>query len=168
MSNLTLRYLKIVVLLASALFGTIVFVGNVTDYESNYQFVQHVLSMDTTFEGNQLMWRAITSETMHTAAYWTIILAEGVFAALAWIGTIRMWRHVKGTASSFNGAKAFGFWAYAMAVCIWFIGFIVVGSEWFAMWQSDTWNGKQTAMDIVEVMIGFAILLALKDGELKE
>lgn len=31
--------------------------GNLRDYDSNYQFVKHVLSMDTTIEGNALMWR---------------------------------------------------------------------------------------------------------------
>lgn len=168
MGSLALRYLKILAVTVAALFGTFVFVGNLMDYDSNFQFVEHVLSMDTTFEGNALMWRAISSPVLHTIAYWGIILAEGMFALLAWIAAVRMFKNVKNDAKSFNRAKSFGFYAFMMAFCIWFFGFIVIGSEWFAMWQSSIWNGKQTAMDITEVMVGFAILLALKDGELED
>lgn len=53
-----------------------------------------------------------------------------------------------------------------LGFAIWYLGFIVIGSEWFAMWQSQIWNGKETAMDITIVWIGFAILLALKDEDL--
>ena len=50
-----------------------------------------------------------------------------------------------------------------MGFLIWFIGFIVIGSEWFAMWQSSTWNGKDTAMPLAILWAGFAVLLALSD-----
>jgi predicted small integral membrane protein len=32
-----------------------------------------------------------------------------------------------------------------LAFPIWFLGFMVIGGEWFAMWQSTTWNGQQSA-----------------------
>ena len=38
--------------------------------------------MDTNFEGNALMWRAITIPWVWTGGYIGIILAEAVFAAL--------------------------------------------------------------------------------------
>ena len=28
---------------------------------------------------------------------------------------------------------------------LWFAGFMVIGGEWFAMWQSKTWNGRTRA-----------------------
>ena len=28
---------------------------------------------------------------------------------------------------------------------LYYIGFIAIGGEWFAMWQSSTWNGQQSA-----------------------
>ena len=28
---------------------------------------------------------------------------------------------------------------------VWFTGFLVIGGEWFAMWQSATWNGQEAA-----------------------
>ncbi|WNG16892.1 DUF2165 family protein [Cystobacter fuscus] len=167
MSNtLALRWLKMVLLLMTALFASVVVVGNLTDYGTNYAFVQHVLSMDTTFKGNKLMWRAITSPTLHTLAYGLIILTEAVLAAFAWAGAYQLYRNLKADARTFNQAKTYGFVAYAVGLVLFFFGFIVVGSEWFAMWQSSTWNGRQAAMNLSEVLLGFTLLLALPDGEL--
>ncbi len=168
MNTIALRLLKTFTLLLAGLFGLFVFAGNLMDYNSNYEFVRHVLSMDTTFEGNALMWRAIESPVLHTIAYWGLIIAEGVFSLLAFIGVYHMLKNIRSTGSRFNKAKAFGFYAFILGFAIWFLGFIVIGSEWFAMWQSQIWNGKETAMDITTVWLGFAILLALKDDNLNE
>ncbi|WP_107839581.1 DUF2165 family protein [Metasolibacillus meyeri] len=167
MNSFALRLLKMYVLLLAGLFGIFVLIGNLMDYGSNEQFVKHVLSMDTTFEDNALMWRAITNPVMHTIGYWLLIVAEALFSFLAIFGAYQLFKHRKASGTVFNAAKKFGFYAFIVGFSIWFLGFIVIGSEWFAMWQSPIWNGKQTAMDITEVWIGFAILLALKDGDLQ-
>ena len=158
-----LRLLQAFTLFSAGLYGLFVFMGNLMDYDSNYQFVKHVLSMDTTFEGNALMWRAITEPWMWTAGYIGIILAEGVFTALGLIGGIKLFLRRNADAATFNKAKSWGYGAYGMGFVIWFIGFIVIGSEWFAMWQSSTWNGKDTAMPLAILWAGFAVLLALSD-----
>jgi hypothetical protein len=44
-----------------ALFFTLVAFGNITAYGSNWLFVRHVMSMDTTFPESSLHWRAIAS-----------------------------------------------------------------------------------------------------------
>jgi predicted small integral membrane protein len=41
-----------------ALFAGLVTFDNLTDYETNYAFVRHVLSMDPTPPGNALMYRS--------------------------------------------------------------------------------------------------------------
>ena len=51
------RYAKIIMMIGLGLFGLIVALDNVIDYGTNFAFVQHVLSMDTTFPGNALTWR---------------------------------------------------------------------------------------------------------------
>lgn len=166
MHTIAPRLLKVFTLLLAGLFGLFVFAGNLMDYGSNYDFVHHVLSMDTTFEGNKLMWRAIDSPMIYTIAYWALILAEAIFSALAFIGVYHMLKNIRSEGRVFNRAKAFGYYAYMLGFAIWFFGFVVIGSEWFAMWQSQFWNGKETAMDITAVWIGFAILLTLKDEDL--
>ncbi|EOG8703993.1 DUF2165 family protein [Campylobacter jejuni] len=42
-----IRFSKIIILLTVASLAGIVVFGNVTDYNSNFQFVSHVMSMDT-------------------------------------------------------------------------------------------------------------------------
>jgi predicted small integral membrane protein len=34
-------------------------INNVFDYRANFQFVQHMLEMDTTSPGNPLLWRSL-------------------------------------------------------------------------------------------------------------
>ena len=56
-----IRLSKISLVASSAFFLLLVVFNNLTDYGSNFEFVRHVLSMDTTFPGNQGMWRALNS-----------------------------------------------------------------------------------------------------------
>ena len=58
---LIIRLAKVVMVAALAAFAFLVTYDNLVDYGSNYQFVQHVLSMDTTFPDNTLRDRAITN-----------------------------------------------------------------------------------------------------------
>ena len=48
---MTLRAAKVLLVFAVAIFYSFVVFNNVTDYDSNYQFVRHVLMMDSTFPG---------------------------------------------------------------------------------------------------------------------
>ncbi len=158
-----LRKLQALTLLFAGLFGLFVFMGNLMDYDSNYRFVQHVLSMDTTFEGNAITWRAINTPWVWTLGYVGIIVAEGSFAALALVGAVKLFQRRNADPASYEQVKAWGYAAYGLGLAIWFFGFIVIGSEWFAMWQSPNWNGKSTAMDLVTLWTGFAVLLALNE-----
>src|SRR4029077_4106604 len=60
------RVSKAVLVFAIALFYTILVLNNITDYGSNYEFVRHVLMMDSTFPGNHGMWRAVNSPLAST------------------------------------------------------------------------------------------------------
>ena len=70
---MTLRVARILLVAGVAFFNTLVVFNNSTDYRSNYQFVHHVLLMDTTFPGNNGMWRAIHPPLIQTAFYGGII-----------------------------------------------------------------------------------------------
>jgi predicted small integral membrane protein len=67
-------------------FGLLTAFGNITDYGSNFAFVQHVMSMDTIFPESHLRYRAITSPALHHAAYWLIILGEALTGLLCSVG----------------------------------------------------------------------------------
>ena len=121
---MTARYAKIVMTLALAAFAFMVTFNNITDYGSNFAFVQHVLSMDTTFPGNSAMYRAITTPTMWHAGYWLIIAGEGVTCVLLLIGAISMWGARDEPARIFNNAKKWGIAGATVGFLVWFVGFM--------------------------------------------
>ena len=55
---ITARLVKILMVASLALFAFLVTFDNIADYGANFEFVRHVLSMDTTFPGSSLMYRA--------------------------------------------------------------------------------------------------------------
>ncbi len=63
------RWAKILLLAAIAFFFTLVAFTNITDFDTNYQFVRHVLAMDTTFPNNHAMGRAIRSPALHLGGW---------------------------------------------------------------------------------------------------
>jgi predicted small integral membrane protein len=107
---LVIRLAKVVMVAALAAFAFLVTYDNLVDYGSNYQFVQHVLSMDTTFPDNTLRDRAITNPSLWRAAYATIIAAEGLTCLLLTVGAIALVARLGATADAFNRAKV---WAVA-------------------------------------------------------
>ena len=58
---MTIRAAKLLLVLGVSFYYFLVVFNNLTDFNSNYQFVRHVLTMDTTFPGNHGMWRALPS-----------------------------------------------------------------------------------------------------------
>ncbi|MSQ98995.1 MAG: DUF2165 domain-containing protein [Xanthomonadales bacterium] len=136
--------------------------NNITDYQSNFLFVQHVLSMDTTFPGNRLMWRGIHSPLIHHLSYIAIIAAAVLIAILGWISTIAMWQ-ARHDADRFRQKKALASLALLLGVGLWFGGFIVVGGEWFLMWQSEVWNGTESAFRIATLFSLFLLFLRFGD-----
>lgn len=150
-----------------AAFAFLVLFNNLTDYGSNYNFVRHVLSMDTTFPGNALMYRAITTETLWHLGYWFIIAGEAVVFVLFALSTLAMFRARNGTAASFNTAKNWVHGAACVGFMVWFLGFMVVGGEWFSMWQSSDWNGQEGAFQFYMTILAVLIYVVLPDGELE-
>jgi predicted small integral membrane protein len=73
---MALRFSKAVLVFAIALFYTILVLNNITDYGSNYEFVRHVLMMDSTFPGNHGMWRAVNSPLVHTVFYISLGISD--------------------------------------------------------------------------------------------
>ncbi|HEY8017137.1 MAG TPA: DUF2165 domain-containing protein [Dongiaceae bacterium] len=159
-----LRDIKTLMVAGLALYPLLVAFGNITDYGSNYVVVQHVLSMDTTFPGNKLMYRAITSPALQHLAYALIIAGEAACGlVLAW-GAIALFRARGGTPAEFAAAKLWVALGGFLGFLVWFVGFLVVGGEWFAMWQSPTWNGQEAAFRFVASIL-LVVLFVMQPEE---
>ncbi len=161
-----IRLAKIAVVATLACYALLVTYNNIVDYGSNYQFVRHVLSMDTTFPGNALMHRAISDETVWRLAYALIITTEGVTGLLLAFGGLALLSRLRAPAEVFNRAKVWTVAGLVVGFGLWFFGFMVVAGEYFLMWQSKAWNGQEAAFRIATEMLGGLIFITLPDGEL--
>ncbi|ANJ08058.1 DUF2165 domain-containing protein [Streptomyces parvulus] len=136
-----------------ALYIALVAFGNITDFGTNRDFVRHVLAMDTTFKDDDLMWRAITSKGLQDAAYVAIIAWETV-AALVLIGATWLW--IRRDLASARRLTTYG---TLMLMLLFGAGFIGIGGEWFAMWQSADWNGLDAATRVF-LISGVVLIVA--------
>lgn len=163
---LIIRLSKAFLVASVALFAFMVGLNNVVDYDSNFAFVVHVLSMDTTFDGNALMWRAIETPWVHHIAYWLIIVAEFLTSALCAWGALAMVRARAASDEAFQASKTMATLGLITGISLWFIGFMCVGAEWFLMWQSEIWNGQQAAFRFIVIL--FATLIYLNQLEARQ
>ena len=100
----TLPVVAAVLVFLNGLYILIVAFGNITDFGTNREFVQHVLSMDTTNFGaepgtgldNDVMWRAIENETIQDMAYVGLIAWESATALILMAATA-LWVRERGT-----------------------------------------------------------------------
>ena len=159
------RIAKVLLVGALASYAFIVAYDNIVDYDSNYEFVRHVLSMDTTFPDNALMHRAITNESAWSAVYAVIIGCEWLTFVLLLIGALVLLARLRAPPAIFNRAKAWAIAGLIVGFGLWFFGFLVLAGEYFAMWQSQTWNGQQTAFRLSMVILGVLIFISLPESD---
>src|SRR6202171_2267055 len=160
---MALRVSKAVLVFAIALFYTILVLNNITDYRSNYEFVRHVLMMDSTFPGNHDMWRAVNSPLVHTVFYIGIIAWELVTMVLCWWAGIRLLKSYRADRAQFAAALNVAVNAVMTSVLMWLVAFLDVGGEWFLMWQSKMWNGQEEAFRMFTI-VGMCFLVVVQRG----
>jgi predicted small integral membrane protein len=163
---MVVRISKLLMVACLGFFALIVTFDNITDYDTNFQFVRHVLSMDTTFPGNALLYRSINQPALWSLSYILIIAAEGVCGVALTAGAAAMLRNLRASCSDFERAKRFAVAGVTIAFLIWFLGFMVMGGEWFAMWQSATWNGQQAAFRFYMTALAVLLFVNQADAEL--
>lgn len=159
------RCAKAVMVACLALFAALVAFNNLSDYGANFAFVQHVLRMDTVFADSPLRWRAIDVPLLWHLAYALIILGEAVTAALLARGAWAMWRARRRSTCDFTLAKQWALAGVLAGFMVWFLGFMVVGAEWFLMWQSSQWNGQESAFRFYITLLGVAIFVNQPDTD---
>jgi len=160
------RVAKTISVAAIGLMSLLIVVGNTTDYFTNYHFVEHVMKMDTVFPESNVHYRSINSIFLFHAGYILIILMEAMMAFCCLKGSWLLFKNMKNNAALFHASKNWAVAGIIIGVTIWFLGFEVVGGEWFVMWQSHIWNGLSSAERIVSFLVLVLILLHLRDDEI--
>lgn len=153
---------KAAIAFAVGFFCLLVGYDNIVDFNTNYQFVDAVLSMDQMepfFSGSKdIEARAITSTNVHLVAYWIIIVGELVTGSICIIGALIMAgslnkpRFVQGQVTYLVGAT--------FAILLWYLGFGVIGGEYFSMWANKM-NGQMKAYTFATFILITAIYIAM-------
>lgn len=160
------RLSKIVMVAGVAFWAFLITLGNITDYDANWQFVQHVMAMDSIFPNSPITGRAITDPTVQTLAYLLIILVEGLTCLAFLVAAVAMAKNLRAPKSAFRQAKGWVALGLIFGIGLWMIGFMAIGAEYFAMWQSSTWNGQHSAFMIYLSLLAIGIYVFLDtDGE---
>ncbi len=159
------RVAKTISVAAIGLMALLIVIGNTTDYFTNYHFVEHVMKMDTTFPDSRIHYRSINSTFLFHAGYILIIAMEAAMAFCCIKGSWLLFKNLKRDAALFHASKNWAVAGIIIGIVIWFLGFEVVGGEWFAMWQSHIWNGLGAAERVGSFLVLVLILLHLKEEE---
>ena len=118
-----IRLIKAMVCLAVALFGLLVAADNVIDYSTNFQFVQHVLSMDT-IPDKRLIDRAITDPAVWRLSYAVIIVGEALTGLFFLAAAIALLSQLRAPPARFERATHGPWWAARLVF-------------WFGSWVSS-------------------------------
>jgi len=143
-------------------FGLLVMYSNFTDYSTNYEYVGHVLSMDTTRANTNISYRAITSPMLHHRIYWIIITLEVMYTAYCLVGTYQLFKNRHASADVFHEAKKLSIVGLLIALFVYYVCLQVIGVEWFNMDESKAWNAKDWARHVVDFILPLLIYLTLK------
>src|SRR4051794_12319064 len=145
------RVLKVLLVAAVSVDMALVTADNLLYYQGNFQFVRHVLLMDTVFPDNPLRARALKAPAWHHAFYAVLIAWEALAGLLTGLGALRLARARRADGPVWERAKRPAEAGLGVALLLWYFAFLVVGGEWFQMWQSPTWNGQGAAFRMFAV-----------------
>jgi predicted small integral membrane protein len=152
-----MKVLKMGLVAGMALVLSITTVNNILMPGATYGAIALALGMQTTFKNPVEFARAITSP----GALWTvaviIIICEAIAAVLCWIGAVQLFNGLRGGTARFNQSKSMALIGLTFTAAFYFIGWLVVANEWFAMWQSTKINTLPDAFRI----FGEAMLIAM-------
>ncbi|ELV7529098.1 DUF2165 domain-containing protein [Edwardsiella ictaluri] len=164
----TTKIFKSLLAISIALFGLLVGSGNILDYGTNWQFVQHVLSMDSMepwLNGQALQGRAVTSVTVQQTAYTLIILGELVFGFVCfWGGVLMLHGSFVSRPERYIRGKALFTLGCIPALLVWYTGFAVIGGEYFAMWANQ-WNGQMKSYTFISFIILSLMYISQAESE---
>jgi predicted small integral membrane protein len=95
-----------------------------------------------------------------------IIATEALTGLLLALGAVVLLGRLTAPGKTFNQAKLWAVAGLTVGFCLWFFGFVAIGGEYFAMWQSKLWNGQDASFRIAGAMLAALIFVSLPDGEI--
>jgi len=155
---MSIRYLKIVLVVFVGLSGFLLVAGNIANWNAGFELVRYVMSM----EGHEIygthIFPPVTNSVLVILAYLTILSGEFLVGGLSFKGAWDLWGARRESADVFNAAKTFALLGTGMAVVVWFGGFVVIGGTLFQMWQTKIGAGSFDGAFVFAVGGGLVLL----------
>jgi len=142
----------------------LVAIANILNFNANYQFVQHTLTMNSMFNASAVEYRTIINPTSHLISYVVIIIAELLAGTFGLIGGIIMAKNIN--KEDFSQGQVFFLFGGTIATALWYLGFAVNGGEWFSMWANQ-WNGQIKAYTFATFILVSMIYVLIPTPEKK-
>lgn len=153
-----IRYLKIILVVFVGLQAWFYVAGNVANWDYGLAAIAYVLGM----EGHEYypvhILPALTASWTHVVAFVIILIGEFLVGALSLKGAFNLWKARDAGADAFNSAKQTAIAGCAMAMVVWFGGFIVIGGALFQMWQTELGDGSFDGSFIYAASSGLVLL----------
>ena len=116
--------------------GLLVFLGNLLNLDSAYEFVSFVTAgIEQPYY--KIIGPTVTAVWLTWVALFTIMAIELAVGILGFSGAIRMIQQRGGTSDDFNNSKAHAALAGILGMLLWYGFFIVIGEGYFQMWQTE-------------------------------
>ncbi len=131
--------IRITKITAAAFIGTIgllVFLGNLLNLNSAYDFVSIVVA-GAEQPYYKIIGPTVTAVWLTWIALFVIMAVELAIGILGFSGAIRMIQQRGGTSDQFNNSKAHAVLAGILGMLLWYGFFIVIGEGYFQMWQTE-------------------------------
>jgi predicted small integral membrane protein len=160
-NDIFFRLITLLLIIGIALTGFLAALTNLSEPQSNFAFIKHIMSMDTTYQTKGCMWRAVNNPILQRTAFSFIIILEILVAIFGIIGSYQLTSNLLAIEPAWETAKFFCYLSLFVALFIWFFIFQVIGAEWFSSWQSEHWNGIRDSMRINLIAIAGVLFLHL-------
>ncbi|WP_244232609.1 DUF2165 family protein [Methylacidiphilum caldifontis] len=150
-----IRLSKMIILLFFSFYFLLIALNNILDYQANFQFVQHILLMDSIDKVSPLHSRAWKSPNFHGFVYTLLIGWEAICGLVLFLGTAALFKNLFRSKEEFQQAKRWGSIGLFLGLCGWLFFFILGGGEWFQMWRSTSFNALPQAFRMAILILLF-------------
>ena len=140
-----IRYVKILLALAVALWGLLGGIGNLTSYQDGMKSVQAVLSMETLPESVAPDAPSDPGQLMVTAGFAFIWLLKLIGGSLCLVGVFRMWFSRKADPVRFEHAKRWAISGCGVLLFMLFFGFSLIAVGPFKLYLSPMVSAVELA-----------------------
>ncbi len=131
-----IRITKIVAAVFIGTMGLLVFLANLLNLGSAYEFVSLVVS-GAEQPYYKIIGPTVTVVWLTWVALFVIMAGELAVGFLGFSGAIRMIQQRGGTSDEFDNSKAHAVLAGILGMLLWYGFFIVIGEGYFQMWQTE-------------------------------